>query len=151
MNMDMNDLLRYLDGELDEVECAALEERVQGDVALRARLERLRLLHVELRDSFTGDAFAPGFSDRVMRLVRQDGDESPPERTYVSLRWAFARTGMAGVTLAILLGMMNLLNFGDADMFTGWVDTVFAMPSDSLEDALIYTSADVMIFEYGTE
>lgn len=137
MNDDREYLLRYLEGALPEREASALEERLESEPALRARMERLRGVSALLQTS-KPDGFAPQFSARVLARLVPRARVSPAEALYESLQWLFARTAVVGAAAAAILAVYNVVDYGQLGVAASVVEALFGLPSDALLDALSY-------------
>ena len=56
----------YLDGELDPIEAARLEQRFVSDAKLSARIETLRALRAALRSDLAEDVPSPELKRRIV-------------------------------------------------------------------------------------
>ena len=139
MSADREQLLRLLDGELPETETKQLQARLRRDPALQRQLADVRQLRLALKTN-KPDAFAPYFSERVLR--RLAGDEAPTsaESLYESLRWLFVRAAVACLLVAGLLGAYNVLDYQGLGVASTLFEALFGLPSDSLMDALDYAA-----------
>ena len=129
------ELIRYLEGDLGASEMERLRERLLADSELRDRLQRLEQMQKAMMLS-KADSFAPYFADRVMHRIKAAGLGDPAYGLYESLRWAFARTAVAGFAVAGALGAYNLIQFRSFGLITSALEAVFGLPSVSFADAL---------------
>lgn len=136
MTDDRDTLLRFLDGELPPDADAALRVRLAREPALQADVERLRALRDVVAEA-RATSFAPYFSARVLRRLQPAAAVSPAEALYDALRWAFARTAVAGVALAVALGTYNLVEYQHLGLMTSFVEALFGLPPAGLSDALL--------------
>ncbi|MFQ5571183.1 MAG: anti-sigma factor family protein [Rhodothermales bacterium] len=133
MNEERERLLRLLRDELPEAQAEALRRRLAHDPALRARLDRLRALDTTL-GAGTMDAFAPYFSERVMRRLRRVEEPSWAAASfYESLQGLFVRVAVAGLLVAIGLGTLNALDPDGMALASSTLEAVFGLPSTTLD------------------
>ena len=125
-------LLELLHGDLADDEADALRRRLQREPDLRNRLDQLRALDTTLRAS-TADAFAPYFSERVMRRLASDSLQTPSASLYDALQWLFLRVAMGCLLIAIGLGTYNALDARSTDLASSRLEAVFGLPSPSLD------------------
>jgi len=130
-------LLRELDGTLSPEGILELENAV--DDKLDFAVKR-RLWHRMAKDlgAARSESFAPMFGDRVLARLRAERG-SVEDSIYVHLRWMFARVAMAGVGLALVLGVYNAT--GGPEFSGTGVETLFGLPAPSLESAVMLADA----------
>jgi hypothetical protein len=101
-----DDLMAYLDGELDAPRRAAFEARLAADAALAARLARLRALDARLHA-----AFDPVLGEPVPARLHEA--LTPPAAPVIDLAaarrtrrpvWALAASLLVGVVVGVLVG-----------------------------------------------
>ena len=136
MTDDRTLLLRFLDGDLPAAERADVQARLARDPALRAQLGRLQALQQTL-EAGKPDAFAPYFSERVLRRLA-DVPRTSAEPLYESLRWLFVRTAVACLFLVAALGAANVADYQSLGVASSTIEALFGLPSTSLLDALAY-------------
>lgn len=137
MDEDSERLLRFLEHDLPEPEAERLRERLAAEPELRAQVDRLRALRRALQAG-KPDAFAPYFSERVVRRLMPAEMNRTAEGLYDALRWVFTRTAVAGLVLAGTLGAYNVLNYRALGVAASLVEALFGLPSATLADALAY-------------
>ena len=139
MNTDREKLLRLLDGELLEAETKRLQARLRRDLALQQQLADVRQLRLALKAN-KPEAFAPYFSERVLRRLTSGEELQPAESLYEALRWLFVRAAVVCLLLAGLLGAFNVMDYQGLGVASTLFEALFGLPSDSLMDALDYTA-----------
>ena len=139
MSTDQEKLLRLLDGDLTEAETKRLQARLRRDLALQRQLADVRQLRLALKTN-KPEAFAPYFSERVLRRLAGDEKLQTAESIYESLRWLFVRTAVVCLLVAGLLGTYNVIDYQGLGVVSTLVEALFGLPSDSLMDALDYTA-----------
>ena len=139
MSTDQEKLLRLLDGDLPEAETKRLQARLRRDLALQRQLADVRQLRLALKTN-KPEAFAPYFSERVLRRLAGDEKLQTAESIYESLRWLFVRTAVVCLLVAGLLGTYNVIDYQGLGVVSTLVEALFGLPSDSLMDALDYTA-----------
>ncbi len=137
---DQDLLLRFLEGTLAQGEAEAVQQRLRTDPAFRQAHDAQAVLYRHLSEA-RADSFAPYFADRVMRGLTPTRETAPAG--YESLQWVFARLALACLLVVALLGTLNVRDYGDFDVTTSIVETAFALPSATLEDAMLYTEFTV--------
>lgn len=138
MYRDLELLNRYLDDGLTPDEVSVVEARLRDDVQLRARLDRLRAVRQAV-SLVRVDSFAPYFSDRVMKRLAPAKVASAADGLYEGLRFAFARTAVAGLAVAGVLAAYNMLTYGEMGVASTLPEVLFGLPSASLIDVLSYS------------
>lgn len=130
-------LLREIDGTLSPEELLELENTVEAKPEFA---EKRRYWHRIARELATAKttSFGPMFSDRVLARLRE-ARRSGEDTIYVHLRWMFTRVAMAGVGLALVLGVYNAT--GGPEFSTTLVETLFGLPATNLESAVMLADA----------
>ena len=128
-----------MDGDLPEAETKRLQARLRRDLALQRQLADVRQLRLALKNN-KPEAFAPYFSERVLRRLAGEAKPEAAESIYESLRWLFVRTAVVCLLVAGLLGTYNVMDYQGLGVASTLVEALFGLPSDSLMDALDYTA-----------
>jgi hypothetical protein len=127
------ELLRYLDGELDTVEKINLETEIQHSELLKKRLEELRVVQSFLVHKATLDTPSKNFTQKVM-----DGLDAQPVRLLISPRKGLLL--LIGIIIASGISLMLLTNgvfdqtttslvMDAAPLKNKWMeDTTFSIP-----------------------
>ena len=126
-------LLRELDGALSPDEALELQNSIDARPEFAMKRRRWRSVAEDLATTRTM-SFRPMFADRVLvrlREARQTGEDT----IYLHLRWMFARVAMAGVGLALVLGVYNTT--GGLEFSNTVVETLFGLPAPSLESIVM--------------
>ena len=97
------ELLRYLDGELDHVQRLNLEAELQRSELLKGRLEELRMVQSFLLRKATLDTPSKNFTQKVM-----EGLETQPVRSLISPRKGMLL--LIGIIIASAISIMLLSN-----------------------------------------
>ncbi|TFG63412.1 MAG: hypothetical protein E4H28_06425 [Gemmatimonadales bacterium] len=126
-------LLRELDGTLSADGILELGDAVRRQPELAVKRRRWHLIAADLGMAKT-ISFGPMFSDRVLARLRE-ARLSGEAAVYVHLRWMFARVAMAGVFLALVLGVYNVT--GGPEFSGNVVETLFGLPAPGLESAVM--------------
>lgn len=132
----MNDaeiLLRELEGTLLPERLRELEESLGARPEFGRRRRRWRHIAEELTKA-KAVSFSPMFADRVLARVREARRVSE-ETMYMHLRWMVARVAVAGVALALVLGVHNAT--GGPELSDTVVETLFGLPTPSLESVVM--------------
>ncbi|RYY99907.1 MAG: hypothetical protein EOO11_03425 [Chitinophagaceae bacterium] len=95
-------LIRYLDGELDATEAAALEARLQQEPELKAGLERLELAARALHWGALGERVAAARAQHEQQLEAPPAPAQAPVR---SLRWLRTALTAAAVLAGLWIGI----------------------------------------------
>lgn len=113
MSENENELLSaYLDGELEASKAVELEHALDGDLALRSRLEQMRSIDTSLRSAFKGD-FAGAIPAHITRMLAPENNVVAfPSQT--SKAKAKANWGLA--VAASLMAASGLLMFERAQI-----------------------------------
>ena len=113
-----NELLSaYLDGELEASKAVELERALDGDLALRSRLEQMRSIDISLRSAFKGD-FAGPVPAHITRMLASEAvsteDNVVAFPTQTNKAKAKANWGLA--VAASLMAASGLLMFERAQI-----------------------------------
>jgi len=134
---DREILIRYLLDELSADAYAVVEDRLERDAALHAKLDRMRAVQVSLL-SRRAKSFGPYFKERLLERLHPVVAADAAQVLYDSLRTVFARVAIAGLIAATALGALNLMTYSNTDVASSVPEAVFGLPSASLMDALDY-------------
>ena len=130
-------LLRELDGMLSPEEILELENTIEARPEFAVKRRRWHRMAEDLATA-RARSFGPMFADRVLARLRE-ARQSGEDTIYVHLRWMFARVAMAGMGLALILGVYNTTAGLE---FSGTVvETLFGLPAPSLESAVMLADA----------
>lgn len=106
---DDEELIAYLDGELDEYEAKAVEHRLTSDATARARAEEYQKSY-DLLDYLPKPVPSPDFAARTLTAlqpaagVARSGSHTPPSRSSVWRGWLTALGWTAAAVLAAVGG-----------------------------------------------
>lgn len=130
-------LLRELDGTLSPAEVLELEEMMDRQPEFAVKRQHWHRIVTELATAGTA-SFGPMFKDRVLLRIRE-ARRSAEDTIYVHLRWMFTRVAMAGVGLALALGIYNAT--GGPEFSSTVIETLFGLPATSLESVVMLADA----------
>lgn len=136
----MNDaevLLRELEGTLLPERLRELEDTLDARPEFAIQRRRWRHITEELTNA-KAVSFGPMFVDRVLMRIREARRLSE-DTIYMHLRWMFARVALAGVALALVLGVYNVT--GGPELSDTVVETLFGLPAPSLESVVMLADA----------
>ena len=109
LDLEARQLNAFVDGELDLSACLAMEDRVQKDAALRAKVEALRLLRDTVREYASYHAAPPALRARLVSTVtaQEPFSERPPAGIVALQRpWAWRRVAASlGVVAALMIAL----------------------------------------------
>ncbi len=136
-------VIRALDGTLGAEASEELREAARRDPRLQRRLAAWE----EIRGALAAetDAFAPGFTERVMRAVSApSGARGPTERAgaellHLHLSRAFPRLAAACLLGAVALGLYALVAGGG--LHGNVLEALLGLPGTTLESVLVLASA----------
>ncbi len=103
MSVDDEMLMAYLDGELDEIRRARIEQALGGDPALRRRLETQRRLRERLSAHYAPALDEP-VPDRFRRMLELDVADLDSARAGARLRWPVWQS-FAALAATLVLGV----------------------------------------------
>lgn len=130
-------LLREIDGTLSPEEVLELENTVEAKPEFAEKRRYWHRIARELATAKTA-SFGPMFSDRVLARLRE-ARRSGEDTIYVHLRWMFTRVAVAGMGLALVLGVYNAT--GGPEFSSTVVETLFGLPAPSLESVVMLADA----------
>ena len=136
----MNDaeiLLRELEGTLLPERREELEDTLRARPEFAVQRRHWRHIAEELMKA-KAVSFSPIFTDRVLARVREARRVSE-DTIYIHLRWMFARVALAGVALALVLGVYNAT--GGPELSGTTVETLLGLPAPSLEAVVMLADA----------
>ncbi len=136
----MNDaeiLLRELEGTLLPEHLRELEASLGARPEFALQRRRWRHIAEELTKAQAAP-FRPMFADRVVARIGEARRLSE-DTIYMHLRWMFARVAVAGVALALVLGVYNVT--GGPELSDTVVETLLGLPAPSLESVVMLADA----------
>ncbi len=134
---DAEKLLRELEGTLVPERLQELEESLDARPEFDRQRRRWRHIAGELTKA-KAVSFRPMFADRVLSRIRE-ARRLTEDTMYMHLRWMFARVVLAGVALALILGVYNAT--GGQEFSHTAVETLFGLPAPSLESVVMLADA----------
>jgi anti-sigma factor RsiW len=136
MTPDRAQLIRLMDGSLDDATARRLRSRLEHDTDLRAEWNRLQAMQSMLQAHTA--SFEDGFSRRVMQRLRPapGADESLAE----ALQWLFVRVEVAALALIVLLAVYNVTAMNDAVAASSFLEALFGLPGTTLENVLLFAA-----------
>jgi anti-sigma factor RsiW len=137
MTHDREHLLRFLEGDLSDEETRALDERLAADSGLRDRLASLRSMRDAMRAG-RAESFSLGFAGRVIGRLEPAGIGD--DALYRALGWVFRRAAIASLIAAALFGALNIAHYQDFEVSSSVIESIFGLPTVTLEDALAIES-----------
>ena len=129
---DIDDLLRLIEGVMDDEEAGAMRERLERSASLREAYEQLKASRQWMQSAVevsAADALRPFFTDRLMRKLRPVPPESVPFEDLVAMMTrVFRPVAIAGFLLAVGLAVYNVDISRDYSVDTTTTEAILALP-----------------------